>query len=55
VLIDDGAADGVYRPAPLVSGEEGEELMKRIWNEIVDALEKDVPQVKEALRSLEGP
>jgi hypothetical protein len=42
----------LFRPAPLVSGEEGEELRKRVWSEIVEALEKDVPKFKEVLRAL---
>jgi hypothetical protein len=37
----------VDRPTPLISGEEGEKLRKRVWGEIVEALEKDIPRVKE--------
>jgi hypothetical protein len=36
-----------------VTGEEGEGLRKRVWAEIVEALEKDVPRVKEVLGTLE--
>ena len=41
------------RPAPLVTGEEGEGLRKRVWTELVVALETDVPRVNEVLRKLE--
>ena len=36
-----------------MTGEEGEHLRKRVWGEIVEVLEKDVPKVKEILGTLE--
>ncbi|KAH8680003.1 hypothetical protein BGZ60DRAFT_503634 [Tricladium varicosporioides] len=32
-------------PAPILVGEEGEKLQKRVWLELIQALEKDVPEV----------
>lgn len=34
-----------YRPAPILVGEGGKRLQKKIWFEIMDALQKDVPGV----------
>lgn len=30
---------------PLLSGELGEEMRRKAWNEIVEALRKDVPEI----------
>ena len=42
------------RSTPLVAGKEGEGLRRRVWGEIMEVLEKDVPEVKEALRMFEA-
>jgi hypothetical protein len=40
------------QPVPLsVAGTEMKELALKIWGEIVDALERDVPGFKDSLRS----
>ena len=38
------------RPAPLMIGEKGKLLQAKVWDEIVEALEKDVPEVKQLIR-----
>lgn len=43
----------MFRAAPLVSGERGE-LTKRLLGKIVEALEKDVPKLKDILRTFEN-
>jgi hypothetical protein len=43
----------LFRPTPMVSGEEGEILRKRVWDEIVEALKKDFPGTIEAVAALE--
>jgi hypothetical protein len=43
----------VFRPVPLVSGKEGEELRQKIWSEVVEGLKKDVPGVIDAVAGLE--
>lgn len=43
-----------YRLSPLVSGEEGEELRRRVWSEIVEGLKKDVPDLDGTLAQLEA-
>jgi hypothetical protein len=45
-------SDVIMEPAPLVSGEEGEQLRRRVWGEIVKALGKDMPRVEEVLSEL---
>ena len=35
------------RLAPLQKGEKGKQLQERAWKEIVEALVKDVPEVKQ--------
>jgi hypothetical protein len=42
-----------FRPTPIVSGEEGEILRKRAWDEAVEALKKDFPGTTEAVAALE--
>ena len=43
-----GLADWRWcRDAKILRGEEGEKLQRRVWAEIVGALEKDVPEVRE--------
>jgi len=36
-----------YRPAPLLLGDKDGKLQAKVWAEIVGALEKDVPEVRE--------
>jgi hypothetical protein len=48
-------SDNIREPAPLVSGEEGEQLRRRVWGEIVEALRKDVLRVEEVLSELKAP
>jgi hypothetical protein len=43
----------LFRPTPIVSGEEGEILRKRVWHEIVEALKRDFPGTTEAVAALE--
>jgi len=45
-------SDQVQPVSSNLAGEENRELSLRIWNEIVAALEKDVPAVTEALKSI---
>ncbi|KAL1863766.1 hypothetical protein Plec18167_008052 [Paecilomyces lecythidis] len=40
--------------APILSGQEGEDFSRKIWREVIDALETDVPEVEERLRELES-
>ncbi|KAE9378535.1 putative short-chain dehydrogenases/reductase [Stipitochalara longipes BDJ] len=47
-------SDVIKEPAPLVASEEGEGLRKRVWSEIVEALEKDIPTVRKVLRVIES-
>ena len=44
-------ADENDRPAPLMVGEKGKILEERVWNEIVEALEKDVPEIRQMIHS----
>jgi hypothetical protein len=37
----------VDREAVLIAGENGKKLQQIVWKEIVDALEKDAPEVKQ--------
>jgi hypothetical protein len=46
--------DEVFRAAPLVSGKERGELTRRLLGKIVEALEKDVPKLKDILRTFEN-
>lgn len=46
--------DEVFRAAPLVSGEEGGDLRRWFLGKIVVALEKDVPKLKDILRTFEN-
>lgn len=39
------------RPAPMLKGEQGAELQKQVWSEIVDALTKDVPEVQSLVKA----
>ena len=39
-------SDVIREPAPLLSGEEGEQLRRRVCGEIVEAVGKDVLKVK---------
>ena len=34
-----------YRPGPLVSGEEGPEIQKKVWDELTTKLEKIQPGI----------
>ncbi|KAF1991457.1 NAD(P)-binding protein [Aulographum hederae CBS 113979] len=43
--------EGVMEDTPLLQGEEGEELRKRVWHEILDALRKEVPEVVELAKA----
>jgi len=43
-----------YRPTPLVSGNEGEELRQKVWSEIVEGLKKDVTSVTDVITELEN-
>jgi hypothetical protein len=36
-----------YRDAENISGEKGEEIVKTVWRETLDALQKDFPKVRE--------
>ncbi|KAF2717816.1 NAD(P)-binding protein [Polychaeton citri CBS 116435] len=38
--------DSVKEWAPLVDGEKGKQLRITVWNEILDALEKDIPEIR---------
>lgn len=42
----------VGRPAPIFSGDEGEELRQRVWLEVVGALQEDVPDTLNLLSRL---
>jgi hypothetical protein len=53
-VTDDREMLMMCKPAPLVCGERGEELRKGVWSEIVEALGKDVPKLKEVPRMLES-
>jgi hypothetical protein len=44
----------VFRPTPIVSGEEGEVLRKWVWGKIVEALKKDFPGTTEVIAALEA-
>jgi hypothetical protein len=35
------------REAVLIAGEKGKKLQQIVWKEVVDALQKDVPEVKQ--------
>lgn len=42
--------DSVFPIAPSLAGEENKKLGQRVWNEILDELEKDAPAFKEAFQ-----
>jgi hypothetical protein len=42
-------ADNHDRPALLLRGEQGPKLQIQVWDEIVQALKKDVPEVEHLL------
>lgn len=44
--------DAVQPIAPTLKGEKNKELAARVWEEIVEALAKDVPMVKDALATI---
>lgn len=39
------------RPAPLMIGEKGKRLRETVWKEVIEALEKDVPEVRAMLKT----
>ncbi|KAK3704156.1 hypothetical protein LTR37_013996 [Vermiconidia calcicola] len=39
--------DKIRAPAPLMAGEKGKQLRATVWEEVVDALAKDVPEVRQ--------
>ena len=39
--------DAIREPAPLLIGEKGKALQVKVWEEIVEALQKDVPEVEQ--------
>ncbi|KAI9718638.1 MAG: hypothetical protein M1828_006646 [Chrysothrix sp. TS-e1954] len=42
--------DVIKEPAPILTGEDGAKLKKRVWLEVLDALKKDVPEVEALVR-----
>ena len=43
--------DIIQEPAPLLQGEVGERLRKKVWGEVVDAVGKDVPEIRDLVQS----
>ncbi|KAF2272947.1 uncharacterized protein EI97DRAFT_384626 [Westerdykella ornata] len=44
--------DEIQPVAATIAGEENKRIAERVWNEIVEALEKDVPSVKDTLKMI---
>ena len=47
-----GVADVVCRHAPSVSGPGSAELREQVWNETIEALKKDVPDISKAVGAI---
>lgn len=41
------SANECIRPPPLSTGEQGKQLQAKVWKEVIEALERDVPEVKQ--------